>query len=272
MEIHFIDVGCGNMTLTVLPDGSVLMYDCNITYDNKVRVLSYIRKIIGTNNTIDIFINSHRDADHMRGIRELHTAHTIKEIWDSGVPGTTTNSLEYKTYMNFRCSVTSREIAARRYWTYGNAKLRCMNSKRPDYREPNEQSIVMKIEYMGSSVMLSGDTTYRPWKEKILPFYSPTDLKSSIFLAPHHGSLSFFDDPSDSSYYYTSHIERINPAMTLISVGPNVNSLPDAKAIEFYRKYSRGSNKGNKVYTTENKGTMKLVLKEDGGWSLNVNQ
>ena len=271
MEVHFIDVGCGNMTLILLPEGSVFVCDCNITCNNKDRVLSYISRIIGRNG-IDVFINSHRDADHMRGIKILHTAHTIREIWDSGVPGTTIDSPEYRAYMELRRSVITREISARRFWTYGDAKLRCMNSKWPDYRTPNEQSIVVKIEYMGASVLLAGDTTYRPWKEKILPFYSATDLKSSIFLAPHHGSLSFFDDLSDSSYYYTSHIKKINPTMTLISVGPNVNDLPDAKAVELYRKYSVGSNKGNKVFATQDKGTMKLVLEEKGGWTLHVNQ
>jgi len=60
--------------------------------------------------------------------------------------------------------------------------------------------------------------------------------------------------------------------MTLISVGPNVHSLPDKKAVELYAKYSRGSDKGNKVFTTEDQGNMKLVLKDDGGWTLSSHQ
>jgi hypothetical protein len=52
--------------------------------------------------------------------------------------------------------------------------------------------------------------------------------------------------------------------MTLLSVGPNVHDLPDAKAVEFYEKYSTGSNNGNKVYMTEDQGNMKLILK--GRW------
>jgi len=60
--------------------------------------------------------------------------------------------------------------------------------------------------------------------------------------------------------------------MTLISVGPNVHDLPDRKALELYEKYNRGSKQGNKVFTTEDKGNMKLTLKGNGAWSLNVNQ
>jgi len=208
----------------------------------------------------------------MRGIDLLHEAHPISTIWDSGEPGTTTDSPEYEVYMDIRRRVATKEVQARNYWELGEVVLRCLNSRWPDYSDPNEQSIVMKVEYRGSSVMLGGDTNYRPWKEKILPFYDANKLLSSIFYAPHHGALTFFDDPSDTKYYFVDHIKKINPAMTLISVGPNIHGLPDKKAIELYEKHSTGSSKGNKVYTTEAKGNMKLILKEDGGWSLNVNQ
>jgi len=60
--------------------------------------------------------------------------------------------------------------------------------------------------------------------------------------------------------------------MTLISVGTNVHGLPDKKAVELYTKYSTGSNQGKKVFTTESQGNMKLVLKDDGGWSLSPNR
>lgn len=87
----------------------------------------------------------------------------------------------------------------------------------------------------------------------------------------HHGSLTYFDDPSDDEHYYTAHIKKIKPDMTLISVGPNVHDLPDEKALDLYEKFSSGSNKGNKVHTTEDKGNMKLTLK-DNSWTLKVNQ
>lgn len=271
-EIHFIDVGCGNMQLILLPDDSIFIYDCNITQDNEDDVLSYVKKVIGAGTKINVFINSHRDADHMRGIKKLHKKHPIKAIWDTGVPGTTTTSSEYKDYMDLRRQVTSKEIEPRKYWNYGNAILRCMNGQWGDYSEPNDQSAVLKIEYKGASVMLAGDTSFKPWKEKILTYYGDDRLGADILLASHHGSLTFFDDPADDKYYYTSHIKKIGPAMTILSVGPNSNDLPDEKAMELYEKYSSGSNKGNKVYTTEDKGNMKLILKDDGGWNLKVDQ
>jgi beta-lactamase superfamily II metal-dependent hydrolase len=92
----------GNMVVILLPTELNYVYDCNITTDNKNTVLGYVKKIIGAKGVIDVFINSHRDADHMRGIKDLHEAHTIKKIWDTGVSGTSTDTQEYKDYMDLK--------------------------------------------------------------------------------------------------------------------------------------------------------------------------
>lgn len=274
MEIHILDVGCGSMAILLNPDGTRFVMDCNLTEDNKADVLAYAEKVLGRGNSIDAFINTHRDADHMRGITDLHDQHTIKQIKDSDVPGTTTDSPEYKAYMQLRRSVAVDKIEPRKYTTYGNAKYRWMNANWDDYTDVNQQSVVVKVEYKTPtcSVMFTGDTDYRPWKEKILPHYAEADLNSGILIAPHHGSVTFFDDPSDTRNYYVEHIQKVKPAMTLISVGPNQFGFPETKAVELYAKYSSGSKQGNKVFTTEEKGNMKIVLNDDGGWSLSVNQ
>jgi beta-lactamase superfamily II metal-dependent hydrolase len=274
MDIHILDIGLGNMAILLNPDGTRTVIDCNLTEENMKDVLVYVESVLGRGKVIDVFINTHRDADHMRGITDLHGQHTIKEIWDPDVPGTTTDSPEYAAYMRLRRSVKCVTIEPLKYYPMGNAKYRCMNGRWDDYSDTNQQSIVLKIEYKtpSCSVLFAGDTDYRPWKEKILQNYSEDDLSSALLIASHHGSITFFDDPFNTQNYYLDHIKKIKPAMTLISVGPNQHGLPDKKAIELYEKYSSGSDKGNKVYTTKEKKNMKIVLKDDGGWSLSVNQ
>jgi beta-lactamase superfamily II metal-dependent hydrolase len=273
MDIHILDVECGNMAICLNPDGTCIVIDCNITTDNMDTVLDYVEQVIGQGNSIDVFINTHRDADHMRGICDLHDQHSIKEIWDPDVPGTTTDSPEYQAYMRLRRSVKTATIKPRKYYEWGSAKYRCMNGKQADYSDTNQQSVVVKIEYKTKecSVLFAGDTDYRPWKEKILPNYTDIDLESAILIAAHHGSDSFFVDPANTQHYYEDHIKKIRPAMTLISVGPNPHGLPDYNAVELYKKHSSGSNKGNKVYTTSEKKNMKIYLKDNGGWGISVN-
>jgi beta-lactamase superfamily II metal-dependent hydrolase len=274
MEIHIVEVGCGSMAILMNPDNSVFVLDCNITEDNKASTMAYVAQVLGRGTSIDVFINSHRDADHMRGIRNLHQQNPIKKIWDTGVPGTTTDSPEYGAYMALLRELPTKTLEPRKYYEYGAAKYRVMNAQWPDYSDPNQQSVVLKVEYKSPScsVMFAGDTDYRPWKEKMLPHYSSDDLKSALLVAAHHGSLTFFDDPNDSSNYYTSHMKKISPDMTLVSVGPNSNNLPDSKAMGLYEKFSNGSDKGNKVHTTEKKHNMKITLKDTGGWHLDTNE
>ena len=273
MDIHILNVGYGSMAILLNPDGTRIVIDCNLTEDNRDDILAYTRRVLGRGTAIDVFINTHRDADHMRGITDLHEQHTIKEIRDTDVPGTTTDSPEYQAYMRLRRSVNNFTIEPRKYNEWGNAKYRWMNGKWSDYSDVNQQSLVVKVEYQipNCSVLFGGDTDYRPWQEKILPFYK-NSVKSAILIAAHHGSVTFFDDSSDKQNYYVDHIKKIDPDMILISVGPNQHGLPDMKAVELYKKYSSGSNQGNKVYTTEQKKHMKIELKDDGNWSLFVNQ
>lgn len=272
--IHFINVGQGNMTLIQLSDGTVFLYDCNVTGDNQADVLSYVGKAIGWSTNIDVFVNSHRDADHMRGILKVHKYFPIKRVWDSGVTGTTPDGSEYKDYMRLRLDVGYTEVERLKRWDYGNTRLRVMNAKNETLaKNPNAQSIVMKVVHRDAasdknhdSVMLTGDTDAATWKD-IRQHYQDSDLSCSLLLASHHGSITYFDDPADS-YYYVSHLKGKSPEMTIISVGDNGHGHPHDKALEFYEKHSSGSNKGNKVYRTDEQGHMKVVLKEGGGWTL----
>lgn len=267
MEIHFLDVGCGNMTLWLFPNGTTWVCDCNITDENEHAVMRYLRKVLSGRRSIKVFICSHRDADHMRGIKKLHKAFPLVGIWDNGVEGTTTNSPEYREYMDLRRQLKHGEIAAGSSNTVGEVVVWWLHSKNLNYADANDQSIVAKLDFKGSSALLAGDTSYAPWKGKLV-YKHGAKLKTNILLASHHGSISFFGEPP----YYEAHMQTIRPAMTLISVGPNVHGLPDKKAVELYEKHSTGSNQGKKVFTTEEKGNMKLVLQGGGAWTLSVGQ
>jgi beta-lactamase superfamily II metal-dependent hydrolase len=272
--LHFIDVGQGNMTLIKAHSGKVILYDCNVTEQNESRVLGYLTRVLGTNSDIDIFINSHRDADHMRGIKKVHKRHPIGRIWDPGVTGTTPNSSEYRDYMELRRTVGSFEPKHKTYFDYDYTRLRIFNARNDNLDDnPNAQSIVIKVCEMNGtndtelcSVILAGDSDAATWKE-IRSNYNDEDLSCNVLLASHHGSLSYFDDPADQ-YYYLGHLAAKNPEVTIISTGPNSHGHPEAKALEFYEKYSRGLSKGTKVLRTDSDGTIRVDIDNDGTFKL----
>ena len=276
---HIIDVGQGNMILLLLADGTVMLYDCNVTDANANKVLEYLRKAL-PKPSIDIFVNSHRDADHMRGVQRVHTVFPIKKVWDSGVTGDTPDSPEYRQYMQLRRNVGFREVEAMKRWDFGNTRLRIMNSKNDALdTDANAQSIVMKVEQRRpangavlGSMMLTGDSSAVAWRYSIVRSYDVESLSSSLLLASHHGSLTFFDDPRDKKHYYLDHLRKISPDVTIVSVGDNSFGHPEEKALEFYETGSAGSKQGDKVFRTDIHGNIRVTLKTKGGWELNKRQ
>ena len=277
---HIIDVGQGNMVLIEASSGRNFVFDCNVTEENKDRVLDYVGKEIGEGNQLHAFICSHRDADHIRGIKKLHKRFPIREIWDSNYPGTTTDTIEYRAYMDLRRQVGNKVIKKRQKQDFGRTRFRYMSAQ--DIRLPdnaNAQGVVIKVEHRSanadrslSSVMLPGDSDAETWRYGIMDDYYKSDVSSTILMGAHHGSISFFDDPGDETNYYTTHMQNISPDMTIISVGPNRHGHPSDAAIRLYRKYSSGSDMGNKVYRTDTQGTIKLTLKDGGGCNISKNQ
>ena len=274
-RVHFIDVGQGNMVLIQTDSSRNFVFDCNITDDNEDRVLDYVSGQIGEGKSLHAFICSHRDADHIRGVKRLHARFPIQAVWDSGIPGTTTDSREYRSYMELRRQVGNKIIKKKTFKDYGRTRVRYLSAS--DDRLPdnaNAQGIVIKVEQRnqamdkieGSSI-LPGDSDARTWRNGIMIDYAKRKLSCNILMAAHHGSISFFDEPN----YYTRHLAAIKPAMTVISVGPNSHGHPNEAAMNLYRKYSTGSKQGNKIFRTDTKGTMKLTLKARGGWRLSQN-
>lgn len=269
IDLHFVDVGQGNMTVIIMPDKKVMVYDCNITVEREKQIFNYLKKVL-PKNSIDVFVNSHRDADHMRGIKKLNKVYSINTLWDSGVSGNTETD-EYKEYMDFRRNVSNvYEVRPGQNWK-SEPNVKILNGKRTNSGDTNEQSIILHINHNGSSTLLAGDTDAKTWKDYIMP-ESKTKIPCDILLGSHHGSLSFFDDPRDTKFHYTSHIRQINPDISILSVGKNSHGHPDKKALEYYEKYSAGSNKGNKIFRTDQNGNIKVTLKGNGKWSIFKNQ
>jgi beta-lactamase superfamily II metal-dependent hydrolase len=256
-KFHFVNVGQGNMVVGIFPDGQVLVYDCNITNENEAAVFAYLQRIMPKAG-IDVFVNSHRDADHMRGVKKLNEKYPISSIWDSGVSGNTDTD-EYRDYMDLRRGVIVHEVAAGQYWI-ANPGVRILNGKREGLNDPNSQSIVLHINHNGASLLLAGDTSVRTWRDHILPEVGSA-LKCLVLYASHHGSLSFFNETDDHTSDFTQHLSLINPAITVISVGAgNQFSHPHDRSVRHYETHSYGAQNGQKVFRTDLHGNMELQL------------
>ena len=215
----------------------------------------------------------------MRGVQALHDRFPITEVWDSGYPGTSTDTDEYKAYMRLRRELKQYEIAKGFCIDFRWTRLLFLSAK--DNRRPdnaNDQGLVLKVEerdvnlsrVLGSTI-LTGDGSSAVWRDGILKDYQTKDLSCNILMAAHHGSLDFFESLV-KGYYFADHIRAMAPALTVISVGLNSYDHPDPNAVKWYTEHSNGLDNGDKLYRTDRQHTVKLILRNEGGCHLYTNQ
>ncbi len=300
---HLLNVGEGLMNLLILPDGTTMLFDCNVREDDKERIIEYLSENIPSrfsdedsdfSKWIDIFVNSHRDQDHYRGLKYINEAFSIKSIWDSGQSGEAADSDDYKYYMQLmrdlrkkygndvvKIPIPSLEAFAE----YGNAEIYCLCSSQ-DYgstslkeaKIQHSNSIVLTINYMGRSILLTGDSDWLAWRDKIVPNFKESSLlKTNILVASHHGSRSFFTDAeenedidleSNPDTTYIESIKYISPSITLVSCSDYKEMHhPNKDAMKLYKEHT-ANERSKQVYTTYSKWDFVGFIDIYGEWTI----
>ena len=251
------------MTLILFPNEKTYVYDCNITDGNENRVRKYRNDVRWGFESIDKFICSHRDVDHIRCIKNLNKSFPIEKVLDSGVKWTTIDTVEYGEYIASLWWIGEEIITPQTCSNEGYTIIDWMQDSDNRFSGSDDQSVVMKIEDGEISVILTGDTSFSPWQKFILPFDNDSTIRCMVLPVSHHGSRSFFNDPSDSQTYYTDHIRKIVPRRTVVSVGPNLDDLPNTKALHLYRNHTDNG----KICSTEQLGSPRFQFGRDGGFA-----
>ena len=86
----FLYVGQGESTLLVIPNGQgwkYMLIDTNTDVENGgIDVVKLLKVLL--DNSLDVFVNTHPHNDHLKGVKTIYDAVTIKEVWHSGhTPG-----------------------------------------------------------------------------------------------------------------------------------------------------------------------------------------
>src|SRR5215471_7763493 len=78
LRVVFLDVGQGNCTVVKLPDGRIMVIDCNTDSAND-NVINFLKK--AGISQIDVLVATHPDQDHISGLARLAKMFSIKELW-----------------------------------------------------------------------------------------------------------------------------------------------------------------------------------------------
>src|SRR3989344_4753337 len=245
LTFGMLDVGQGEALYIESPNGAQILFDAGPAR----KVLSPLARVMSPfDRTLDAVVITNPDADHIGGFAEILKYYQVGLVLE---PGTQNSS---KTFQNLKIKIQNKkipDILAKRGMRIDMGDGAVIDILFPDRVvstwTTNDGSVVARLSYGGTSVMLTGDATSKTEKI-VLANNAQTEIKSKILKVGHHGSRS-----SSSAAF----LEAVAPDYALISLGKgNSYGHPHPEVLETLNKFSA------KIFRTDLLDT--IILKSDG--------
>ena len=199
----FIDVGQGDATLVLLPDGRSLLIDAGgfpipalqdsesgqaARFDIGDRVVAPVVRALGVRR-LDALILTHGDPDHIGGAASVMRLFRPRALWE-GVQVPPHAPLAALAALALRVDAEHRFVVTGDRAQLGAVEIRVLHPPIPDWerqRVRNEDSVVLEIRIGDVAVVLPGDVG----REGEAAVQAMADAAPLIVLkAPHHGSAT----------------------------------------------------------------------------------
>ncbi len=202
-----LDVGQGDALFIESPTGTQVLVDGGPPR----KILNQLSRVMSPfDRNIDAFIITNPDADHIGGFLDILKIYKVGKVFE---PGTLTDS---KIYQNLKDEMRKNnipDVLVKRGMRLNLGSGAVIDILFPDRDvsswATNDGSVVAKLSYGNTSVMLTGDATIKT-ERIILKENSATRLESDILKVGHHGSRT-----STSPEF----VKVVSPAYALISDG-----------------------------------------------------
>jgi len=293
LKVFVLDVGQGDSIFIEFPYGETILVDCGSYDDYGIpHVKSFLRDYFKANkyknNTVDVVVASHPDADHIRGLKDLLASYNINWYIDNGLPGTTrmykalmsaVNEYDKKDKLDYiAVKEDNPEFEDKGFLLFNNivhfkdVDVYVLGSYKGSGKEDvNNASVVLKIVYGKTSILLTGDSEGKNELDKNK--YITVNLKdyeenriyrrlqdknrlsmldSDVLKVGHHGSHH-----SATELY----LAEVTPRISLISVGDyRISSHavrfghPRLETLERLDKYTVGKGEEQYIKAYKDKG------------------
>lgn len=245
LTFAMLNIGQGDALFIESPTGTQLLFDAGPPR----KILSELTKVMPSyDKTIDAIVITNPDQDHIGGFQDVLKTYKVSQVFE---PGTFNES---RTYQNLETEIKNKNITkilakqGMRLDIGGGAYVDVLFPDR-DVSEwtSNDGSIIARLVYGETSVMLTGDATFET--ERIVDSeYAPQDLQSDVLKVGHHGSRTSTSD---------EFVKEVHPKHAVISDGKdNKYGHPHQEVLDLLTQY------GVEVFRTDLLGT--IIMKSDG--------
>lgn len=258
--IVYLNAGQGDATIIRLPNGKIMVIDCN-TDESPENIVQYLKKAGITK--IDYLVITHPHSDHMSGTKEIADNFEVGEVWTADY--TRHKSEEspesYEKYKEtYVAGLKKMERGGTEIKTPsakndpivkdGKLEIRILGpskSVQGDNEDIHEESLALQIKFGKTSFVFTGDTT-NDQQDRIIEHYPVKD--TTIWHASHHGSANGANEDV---------MKKVKPQYTVIPVGEdNPFQHPNNDALKIYERTTR-----KKVYRTD-QGNIGFRFNADG--------
>ena len=245
LTFAMLNVGQGDALFIESPTGTQILIDGGPPR----KILSRLSRVMPLfDKSIDAIIITNPDLDHIGGFLDVLKVYKVGQVYEAG----TWN--ESKTYENLKNKIKEKNIPTSlakkgmRINLGGGAVLDILFPDRDvSTWTTNDGSVVAKLSYGETSVMLTGDATSET--EKLILGNNPiSDLDIDILKIAHHGSRTSTSD---------IFVEAVSPEYALISSdGGKKYGHPHKETLDTLNSF------GTKIFRTDLLGT--IIMKSDG--------
>lgn len=240
LTAHYIDVGQGDCEFIELPNNETMLIDAGDSGSGP-EITAYIKNL--GYDTINYLVATHPHADHIGGmsyvIKNLNIVHMY-------MPEKSTNT---KTFENLLQTILDMNIKVEKaesgtvILNTENLKIDILAPDSEQYKNLNNYSAVIKIDYKNTSFLFMGDAEKEV--EEKLP---NKEIQTDVLKVGHHGS-----DTSSTAAF----LEKVSPKYAVISCGKN-NRYGHPDSITLQNLESVGS----VILRTDLDGT--IIIRSDG--------
>jgi competence protein ComEC len=208
LTVSFLDVGQGDAFLIEAPNGNQVLIDGG---PGRAVVRALGEVMPWSDQTIDLIIATHPDADHIGGLPAVLERYQVLGVMDNGAPSETGYYEAWLSAKKTEERTGARVLLARRGQVINlgeNLNLEIIYpASRPVSKETNDGSVVARLTYGEINFLLTGDAGFKVENALLA---QGANLESEVLKVGHHGSKNSSSD---------SFIKEVSPKYAIISAG-----------------------------------------------------